>query len=206
MTAKNEPPRGQKGLRTRRRILDVTAALLADTPVGDLRVTEIARAADIAQPNFYTYFANVEEAILALAQEISADSLVAFIEPDWDGEAGVAHARRLVEAAIKLWALHAPVFAIVSVLADRRRGEFAAVRVRQMRMVYKAFEAKVRQAQARGRMPPQITPRLAGYECVGVIGSIGQRYSLLLASGFTHDQLVETTARLLHLIATGGER
>lgn len=200
---KDGPSPGSKGARTRQRILDATAALLTERPFADIRITEIARAAKIAQPNFYTYFASVEEVILAIAKSVSADDLGAYIERDWEGEAGLEHARQLVIAAIDLWRRHREVFAIVAVLADKRHGEFAAVRVRQMRAIYKSFEAKIRAAQASGRLAPEITPRLAGYECVSVLASTGQRYELLIASGFSHDQLVETTARLLHLIATG---
>jgi AcrR family transcriptional regulator len=200
---KVEKALGPKGARTRRRIMDATADMLAERPFADIRITEVARAADIAQPNFYTYFASVEDVILAIADEVSADSLSVYLEPDWEGEAGLEHARQLVEAAIKLWRRHRGVFSIVSMLADKRHGGFAAVRVRQMRVIYKSFETKIRAAQRAGRLDTAITPRLCGYECVGIIGSTGQRYELLIASGFTHEQLVETTARLLHLIATG---
>ena len=203
-TAKSDQTLGPKGNRTRRRIMDATAQMLTDRPFADIRITEIARAAEIAQPNFYTYFANVEEVILAVAREVSADALCVHLDPDWSGEAGLEHARRLVGAAIELWLQHRGVFAIVGILADKRHGEFAVTRVRQMRNLYKGFETKIRQAQAAGRLPPSVTPRLAGYECVGIIFSAGQKYELLMASGFTHDQLVETTARLLHMIATGG--
>lgn len=182
----------------------MTAALLAERPLADIRVTEIARAAGIAQPNFYTYFANIEEAVLALARETSFDTLTVYLDHDWDGEPGMEHARRLVEAALEVWGQHKAVFAIVNVLADQRRGEFAAVRVQAMRSVYKAFEAKIAQAQAAGRLSKAITPRLAGYECISVLSSMSLRYQLMMASGFNHEQVVETTARLLHLIATGG--
>jgi AcrR family transcriptional regulator len=194
---------GPKWIRTRQRIMDATAALLADRPLADVRITEITRAAELAQPVFYDYFANMEEAVLAIARDISADSLGVYLEPDWDGEAGLDHARRLVEAAIELWRRHRAIFSIVNVLADNRREGFAAVRVRQMRTIYKSFEAKIRRSQAAGRIDPAITPRLAGYECVVLLGSAGQKHELLLASGFSHSQLVETTARLLYLIANG---
>jgi AcrR family transcriptional regulator len=196
--------RGPKGARTRQRIMDATAAILGNRPFADLRITEIARAADIAQPNFYTYFSSVEDVVLAIAREISVDSLAAYLEPDWDGEAGVAHARRLVEAAIELWLEHRGIFSLVGLLADKRHGDFPALRVRQMRVIHKSFEAKILRAQAAGRIHPSVTPRLAGYECTGIINSTGQKYELLIASGFSHGQLVETTARLLHLMATGG--
>jgi AcrR family transcriptional regulator len=194
---------GPKGARTRRRIMEATAALLTVRRFNDIRITDIARAAGIAQPNFYTYFASIDEAILAIGREISADSLGGYLEADWEGEAGVEHARGLAEAAIELWRRHSEVFSIVGVLADQGHAEFAALRVRQMRVVYKGFEAKVRKAQARGDISADITPRLAGYECVSVIAGAGQKYDLYIASGFSREQIVETTARMLHLIATG---
>ena len=57
---KNAQPRETKGARTRRRIMDATAAMLAERPFNDVRITDIARAAEIVQPNFYTYFASLE--------------------------------------------------------------------------------------------------------------------------------------------------
>ncbi|MBV9510152.1 MAG: TetR/AcrR family transcriptional regulator [Caulobacteraceae bacterium] len=197
-------PKGSKGERTRRRIMDATNALLAERPFADIRITDIARAADIVQPNFYTYFPSVEAVVLALAKEISADALGVHIQPDWRGEAGLAHARGLVAAGIEFWTRHREIFSIVNLLADKRRGEFAAVRVRQVRAIYKGFEAKVRDAQAAGAISPAVTPRLAGYECVALLSSAGIRCELMLASGFSREQVIETTARLLHLIATGG--
>ena len=73
----------------------------------------------------------------------------------------------------------------------------------QPRTVYGAFESKIRQAQTLGRVSEAISPRLAGYECVNILGSTGAKYDLLMASGFSHRRLVETTARLLHAAVTG---
>lgn len=191
-------PRRMKGARTRRRIMDATAQLLQARPFGDIRITEIARVAEIAQPNFYTYFSSLEEVVLALAEEVSIEPLVGFLDPEWEGETGMQLARGLAEAAIAFFREHNAILAIVNLLADKQYGEFAALRVRQMRSLYKGFEAKVRKAQVAGRLSPSIQPRLAGYECVGMLSSAGSRYDLFRASGFSHEQLVETTAQLIH--------
>jgi hypothetical protein len=82
-------------------------------------------------------------------------------------------------------------------------GPFAAVRADQMRTVFGAFEDKIRHAQATSGVSEAISPRLAGYECVNILGSTGAKYDLLMASGFSHRRLVETTARLLHMMVTG---
>ena len=191
-------PRGQKGARTRRRIMDATAQLLRERAFGDIRITEIARVAEIAQPNFYTYFSSLEEVVLALTEDLSFEPLVSQLQPEWEGEAGLDLARRLVEVSIAFFREHSAMLAIVNMLADKRYGEFPSLRVRKMRELYKGFEAKVRLAQAQVRLSPAIQPRLAGYECVGMLAAAGSRYELFRASGFSHEQLIETTARVLH--------
>ena len=197
-------PRSPKGVRTRQRIMAATAQLLRERPLADVRVSDVARVADVAQPNFYTYFASVEDVILALGQEINADHLAIFIdEYDWTGESGMAGPRKLVEAALVFWREYGALFSIIGHLADRRRGDFAPLRSRQMRAVYKSFERRIRESQAAGRISAKVQPRLAGYECISVLQSVCGAYDLLASSGFTHEQLVETTARLLHMIAVG---
>jgi AcrR family transcriptional regulator len=195
--------RGRKGAQTRRRIMEATTAMLAERPFTDIRITDIARAANIAQPNFYTYFSSIDDLILALGKEVTADHLGVYLEPDWTRPDGLEQAMQLVEAAIEMWRRHRGMFSLVGNLADKRKGEFAAVRVRQMRTLYKSFERKIGESQAAGRIDPGIVPRLAGYECVSIIASMGQKYELLCASGFSHEELVGTTARMLHLLATG---
>jgi AcrR family transcriptional regulator len=194
---------GAKGARTRRRIMDATADLIAQRSFADVRITDIARAAEIAQPNFYTYFAGVEDVVRALAEDVSLEGLAVLLEPDWSCPEGLALARRLVEEAFALWASHRAVLALIWFLADKRQGDFPQLRIRQVRSLYKAFEAQIRRAQAAGRIAEAIQPRLAGYECVGLISSAAGKYSLLLESGFSRTQLIETNARLLHMIATG---
>ena len=95
--------------------------------------------------------------ILAIAREISdLTAWASDLEPDWDGEQGVTHARQLVEAAIELWRKYREIFSIVGILADKRYGEFAAVRVRQMRTLYKS--QKPRSAKPTSGWPDP-TPR-----------------------------------------------
>jgi AcrR family transcriptional regulator len=194
---------GRKGVRTRRRIMEATAELIATRSLADVRITDIARAAEVAQPNFYTYFTGVEDVVLALAEEVSLEALARHLEPDWVGPEGLACARLLVEEAFALWERHRAVIGLAWFLADKRQGGFSELRIRQVRSLYKAFEAQIRASQDAGRLAHSVHPRLAGYECVGLISSAAIKYALLLQSGFTRTQLVETNARMVHLIVTG---
>jgi AcrR family transcriptional regulator len=198
-------PLGPKGRRTRQRIMEATAELLKDRAFGDIRITEIARMAGVTQPNFYTYFRGTEEVVLALAESFleKPDQLSDVFLEDWSGANGVEQARRLVHSAIQIVGDARPLLGWINLLADKMHGDFPAMRARIWRTLYKAFEGEVRKAQAAGRISRAVQPRLAGYECVGLVLSVSVRYELLRDSGFSHAQLVNTTAALLHSMATG---
>jgi AcrR family transcriptional regulator len=203
---------GAKGRRTRQRIMAATAELLRERAAGDIKITEISRVAGVTQPNFYTYFESVEAVVLALAEDFlhEPQGLDAFFAEDWAGPGGLEAARGLVKSAIQVIERNRPLLGFVNFLADKGHGEFQDMRVRIWRRLYKAFENEVRKGQAAGRISRTVQPRLAGYECVGLVTSISVRYELLRESGFSHGQLVNTTAALLRAIATGqgpdGER
>jgi AcrR family transcriptional regulator len=194
---------GPKGARTRRRIMEATEALVSSRPFSEVRITDIARAAHIAQPNFYTYFGSVEDVIRELGREISLESLAHYLDEDWSEPGGMVLARRLVEDAFDIWRKHHAVISLFWYFADKRHAGFPELRVQQTRVLYKAFEAQVRRSQAAGRISRAVQPRLAGYECIGLLSSAGGKYDLLVESGFSHKQLIETNARLVHMIATG---
>ena len=58
---------GERAQRTRRRLLDATAALLDERGALGLRVVDITRSVGTSPATFYQYFSDVEEAILVLA-------------------------------------------------------------------------------------------------------------------------------------------
>src|SRR5262252_8897290 len=81
----NGRPLGPRALQTRRRLLGATDALLAERPVRDVSVVEIARRAGTSPATFYQYFRDVEEAVLELATA-AAEEVPAILEPlaaDW---------------------------------------------------------------------------------------------------------------------------
>jgi AcrR family transcriptional regulator len=59
---------GPRALRTRQKLLEATAKLLAQRSVRDVSVVDIARAAGTSPATFYQYFAGVIEATLWLAE------------------------------------------------------------------------------------------------------------------------------------------
>lgn len=194
------PRLGAKGQRTRQKILDSASALLKRRGWHELTITEIAREAGIAQPNFYTYFSSLEDVVCALAEDASALSLADVAKRraetnDW--------ARAMVETAIPIWQEHRELFAIMGMLADKNHPPFAALRLKQTRKVAKVFVQEIERARDAGRLPPDILPRLGGWLCVSALYAMCEKYALLRASGFSHEQMVETTAGMLRVMATG---
>src|SRR5687768_4998638 len=64
---------GQKGHRTRLRILDATRQLIEAQKGLAPAAAAVAREAGISSPTFYLYFADVGEAILDVVAEISQE-------------------------------------------------------------------------------------------------------------------------------------
>jgi hypothetical protein len=67
-------------------------------------------------------------------------------------------ARRLVKDAFVLWERHHAIIALTWFLADKRYGDFPKLRVRQVRSLYKAFEAQIRKSQDASRIARAIQP------------------------------------------------
>ena len=62
---------GRRGRATRQRLLECTRDMLTTTSYRDVKVIDIAREAGTSPATFYQYFADVEAAILVLAEEMA---------------------------------------------------------------------------------------------------------------------------------------
>src|SRR5256885_14470570 len=90
---------GRRAQETRRRGLDAPARLLESHGVLDLKVVDIARAVGTSPATFYQYFRDVEEAVLALSEEVGEETapLVELVDAPWKGGDSLAKATKLVE-------------------------------------------------------------------------------------------------------------
>src|SRR5947209_14468841 len=124
---------GPRGLATRNRLVECTAAIVATTPYSDLRVTDIARAAGTSPATFYQYFVDLDAALLVLATqttEIGAQ-LAGFIQNRrWRGKAGYAAARELVDGFLDFWQAHLPVLRVVDLLTEAGDARLRAARAK----------------------------------------------------------------------------
>lgn len=154
---------GRRGRATRQKLLECTGAMLATTSFRDVKVIDIAREAGTSPATFYQYFADVEGAILVLAEEIARQGshLTAIItEGDWDDASAGATALRLVDAFLAFWEDNRAVLRVIDLATDEGDDRFRKIRVGLLNDITKAL-AEVAQASVTSRRLPRGTDPMA---------------------------------------------
>src|SRR5215203_835021 len=106
---------GRRGRATRQRLLECTGEMLTTTSYRDVKVIDIARDAGTSPATFYQYFADVEAAILVLAEEMAQQGqhLTAIItNGSWTGADALTTALELVDAFLAFWDDHRSVLRV----------------------------------------------------------------------------------------------
>jgi len=153
---------GRRGLATRQRLLDCTAAMLASGSYRELKVVDIAREAGTSPATFYQYFADVESAVVVLAEEMAArgkrfgDHVRT---STWRGRSGYAAAEALVDDVISFWEENRAVLRVVDLATDEGDGRFANVRTRLLNDLNNALAEAIGEMQAGGRIPADVDPQ-----------------------------------------------
>ncbi len=122
-----------KSLITRDRLCKATARLLEQKPLRAVKVSDITNMASLSPATFYIYFADVEEAVLAVLADITAEM------PDFEAtlsgvtpetlEAGL---RNLIKAYLAFWDQHYAVLRIRNLAADEGEPRFRAARAEML--------------------------------------------------------------------------
>jgi AcrR family transcriptional regulator len=125
---------GRRGRATRRRLLDQTATMLRERSYRDVTVIEIARAAGTSPATFYQYFADVEAAVLVLADGLVADAeaLAKTVGEAWAGRSDYDAALDVVDAFVAFWDRHRPVLRVVELAAAEGDHRFRRARARAL--------------------------------------------------------------------------
>jgi AcrR family transcriptional regulator len=195
---------GRRGAQTRRRLLDATAELLETHGIRDLRVVDIARAVGSSPATFYQYFRDVEEAVLALAEEVGGEiaPLVARLEAPWEGDRGLADARALVDGFVDYWDRHRAVLRTRNLAAQEGDERFRDVRNRTLTPFLTTLTAKIEEAW-QGRNVDYLSPLAASAALVAMIERMAAFHRELEPIGISRAELVETTARIIHQTVVG---
>ncbi len=152
---------GRRGRATRQRLLECTRDMLTTTSYRDVKVIDIAREAGTSPATFYQYFADVEAAILVLAEEMAQQGqhLTGIIaEGAWHGRGAYDTALELVDAFLQFWDDHRPVLRVMDLATDEGDGRFQKIRVRLLNDITNALAEVTRASQADGRVPACARP------------------------------------------------
>jgi AcrR family transcriptional regulator len=196
---------GRRAQATRRRLLEATAELLETRGLLDLTVVEIARQVGTSPASFYQYFPNVEEAVLALSEEVGEElgELVVLVEGPWRGRAGWDQCRELVRRFIDYWDAHRSVLRIRDLAAQEGNSRFRAQRIQSLSKITDRLTDKVAESQAAGKVAAELTPYAAASALVAMMGRMAAYHEDLETRGFTRDDMVETVSRIVYHTVTG---
>ena len=205
MVALDGRPLGRRGAATRRRLLDATATMLETRGVRDLRVVDIAREVGTSPATFYQYFRDVEEAVLALAEEVGEQlaPVDELLVRSWTGRDGLDTARHMVDEFLHYWDGHRAVLRTRNLAAQEGDQRFRRVRNASLQPITEHVAAKIVDAQANGRVSDQLAPMAAASALVSMLERMAAFHRDLEELDVSRDDLVEATARIVYQTVTG---
>ena len=198
-------PLGRRAQLTRQRLLDATAALLAEHGIRDLRVVDIARHVGTSPATFYQYFRDVEEAVLALVEGLR-DDLLPLLEPLQEplrGKNGLDAAKRLMDGFITYWDEHRAVLRVRNLAAEEGDARFREVRTRTLGAITEELRQQIAENQDAGRVDAAVHPYAAAASMVAMMERMAAYHLDLEPRGLSRPELVETVGRIIHQTVTG---
>lgn len=197
---------GERALLTRRRILDSTATLLREQGALDLKAMDVAREVGTSPATFYQYFSDVEDAICALSVELveKVAPVQEQLAGEWgDGASGLEGARAVVSAYTDFWDENGAVLRIMLLRADEGDERFRQIRRDYNAPFMTAMVAKVRAAQAAGRLTGELDAEATAGAMLAALDRLPNYREGFERRGTSRAAMIETVARLLHASLTG---
>jgi len=196
---------GRRGQAKRQKLLERTAELLATTPYRDLRVMDIARAADASPATYYQYFPDVEAAILVLTEDLVRDSarlIDAVSEGSWTPRQCLNTALQVVDAFVRFWEDHSSLLRVVEVATAEGDARFVEVRRGILTEVINVLGAVVANQQARSGLDDRDCRAVAA-AVVSMLVDVSEHRAMPACAVVDPDDLRRNVARLVAAAITG---
>ncbi|MBB3860925.1 AcrR family transcriptional regulator [Novosphingobium hassiacum] len=189
-------------MRTRARIVEVTLSLLETRRLRELRVAEIARAAEISTASFYVYFDDVIDVVLAALQEVGKipDEILSLAAGPWAAKDAFARSEALVKAYIRYWDGHRTLFRVRNLAAEEGDTRFAVAREQSARPLLDAL------AQQLGDGEYGLPFGVQAAATAGVLVAMLERLAAIahVYAEFPPDEMVRSAAFLIASAMTAG--
>lgn len=196
-------PLGPRARETRRRLLEAAEKLLSQTKLRDLRVIDIAREVGTSAATFYQYFRDVDDVVVRVAEQVSEEipGMLELIAGSWRGPEGLVKARTIVEAFIEHWDAHQAVLRVRNLASDEGDERFQRLRAKTMTPLLMQLADVIE--QHRGADDPQGRPAAAAAAMAAILERLAAYHRELELVGVTREDLVESSAHILHRTVTG---
>jgi AcrR family transcriptional regulator len=190
---------GPRALKTRDRLLAVTADLLDEVSFRDLTSAIVTQRAGLSAPAFYRYFADINDALAACADSMAetVQELAAVVaDRSWRKQHAIESALEVIDALAVFWQRHRSLYRVTDLLADEGEPRFAEIKRHIFEPLTQAFEAVM--AEVPGR-----DSRVAAGVVVASVVHVTARESGFVAGGIGAEALRRHLADQVAVMVTG---
>jgi len=194
---------------TRNLMLEAISTLLETRAPWDIRASDVAAASGTAQPNFYSHFRNIEEAIMARGEQVWAsypgEDLATLLDEGLDAGEGAPLFREFFSEVIDFWTAHGGVLRAISRLPGDEHPTVLEVRHRAQSPVLEVCERAIIRSQAEGVLPAMLLPRLAANGALRFIDEAANHFGAITEIGkYDRDAAIATLADMFQRLLRGG--
>ncbi len=197
---------GRRGRATRQRLLAQTADMLNSGSYRDLKVVDIASGAGTSPATFYQYFADVEAAVLVLAESLpdEGQELATIVrETNWRGKAGWSSSLALVDGFLDFWKRNRSVLRVLDLATAEGDQRFRRIRVRTLSEITNALEEVVAAQGRAGKLPADLDPLATAGVIVAMLANVASHRWGFEFWGIRRDDTRRTMARMIFTAVTG---
>ncbi len=197
---------GRRGRATREKLLKCAAELLEKSSYRDLTVIDIARCASCSPATFYQYFADVEAAVLVLAEEMASNGkdLASLIrDADWRGKNGNATAESIVDSFLGLWERHRAILRVVDLATAEGDLRFQNTRTHLLNEVTIGLRDVIEDMRSAGAHPKDTEPMAQAATLVSMLAHVAQHRYGFEFWGIRMGDMRSSLTRILHAGVTG---
>jgi TetR/AcrR family fatty acid metabolism transcriptional regulator len=192
--------RARSGGDKRERILDAAVRVFAKKGFYATRVSEVARAAGVADGTIYLYFKSKDELLVSLFED-RVERLLAYMQTELPATAGPsAKLRRIIELQLGLLEGERDLAEVVTVIlrqSTKLMKEYAAPK---FTAYLDAIASVVAEGQASGELRADVSPHLAARAIFGALDGIAMTWALGKAD---RGGLVRAAGQLAEMVLGG---
>ncbi len=173
--------------------------------VRELRLSEVTREVGVSPPAFYQYFRDLDEALLALCEQVGehTSEVRSAIEKPWSNGDGASLARGFVENFIAYWDANRPVLWMRNVAAQDGDERFRAIRNRSLEPIAAEVTRQIGLGQAAGRIDATIAPKALAAALTSLVERMGMMYPGVGSMGVSRDEVVDAVTYIFERTVVG---